>query len=87
MTERLYLDRTDVHLVVGWDVGQRAGQVRLVVCEHPSGVAYASLLAARFGVPLRRVALHAVPEPDEVLPHREHATAPAAGPRAGVGAT
>jgi hypothetical protein len=63
VTERLYLDRTDVHLVVGMDDGRKVGRVRLVVCEHPSGMAYASLLAARFGVPLRRVALHAVPAP------------------------
>lgn len=50
---RLYLDRPDVHLLVGWDEAHTAGTVRLVVCEHPGGAKYAALLAARLGVPLR----------------------------------
>jgi hypothetical protein len=51
--ERLYLDRTDVHLLVEGFGADDAGRVCCVVYEHSAGRQYASELAARFRVPIR----------------------------------
>jgi hypothetical protein len=59
MTDRLYLDRSDVYLLADYDAGN-GGRVRLVVCQHPAGAEYAAQLAARLRVPL-----HYGPEPDD----------------------
>ena len=49
MAERLYFDRADVYVLADYDPHD-GGRVRLVVCEHPDGAAYAAQLADRLGI-------------------------------------
>ena len=49
MAERLYFDRADVYVLADYDPHD-GGRVRLVVCEHPDGAAYAAQLAELLGI-------------------------------------
>ena len=49
MAERLYFDRADVYVLADCDP-RAGGRVRLVVCEHPDGAAYAAQLADLLGI-------------------------------------
>lgn len=76
MTDRLYLDRSDVYLLADYDAGN-GGQVRLVVCQHPAGAEYAGQLAARLGVPLQYgpdPGHHAEPDPPPAPSHQSGST-------------
>lgn len=71
MLEPLYLERTDVYLLVDWDDGHDGGHVRLVVCEHQDGLSYATRLANSLGVPVSRDPQPAVLPARPVRPERQ----------------
>lgn len=74
MTERLYFDRPDVHVLADCH-DQDGGRALFVVCEHPDGARYAVQLARQLGVPL-----HYGPGP---VPPAGHGDPPAARPQDG----